>query len=96
MLEPNAYNPLYYLQIALSPDITWAGDRGVTEMRSGSLRRALEAAGLDDVRIERFGFFPPAIANRPRGAALEHALEGLGALEPVLPFQLLGGRAPRG
>jgi SAM-dependent methyltransferase len=96
MLEPNAYNPLYYLQIALSPDMTWAGDRGVAEMRSGSLRRALEAARLDDVRIERFGFFPPAIANRPRGAALERALEGLGALEPALPFQLLGGRAPGG
>ncbi len=94
LLEPNAYNPLYYLQIAVSPDMTWAGDRGVAQMRAGFLRRGLEAAGLDRVRIERFGFFPPAITNRPRGARLEQALERVRPLEPLLPFQLAGGRTP--
>jgi SAM-dependent methyltransferase len=89
-LEPNAYNPLYYLQIACSPDMTWAGDRGMLRMRSRSLRRSLNAAGLEEVRLERFGFFPPAIVNRPRGPAFER----VGPLEPLLPFQLLGGRAP--
>jgi SAM-dependent methyltransferase len=93
-LEPNAYNPLYYLQIACSPDMTWAGDRGMLRMRSRSLRRSLNAAGLEEVRLERFGFFPPAIVNRPRGPAFERALERVGPLEPLLPFQLLGGRAP--
>jgi SAM-dependent methyltransferase len=94
LLEPNAYNPLYYLQIAFSPDMTWAGDRGVLGMRAGSLRRACLSAGLDDVRIERFGFFPPAIANRPRGSRLEAALERFAPFDPFLPFQLIGGRAP--
>jgi SAM-dependent methyltransferase len=96
LLEPNAYNPLYYLQIALSRDMSWAGDRGVLEMRAASLRRALSAAGLEDVRIEHFGFFPPAISNRPRGPVVERALERIGPLRPFLPFQLLGGRAPAG
>jgi SAM-dependent methyltransferase len=96
MLEPNAYNPLYYLQIAFSPDMTWAGDRGMIQMRAGPLRRALRAAGLEAVRIERFGFFPPAITNRPRGRGVERALERITALRPFLPFQLLGGRAPGG
>jgi SAM-dependent methyltransferase len=94
LLEPNAYNPLYYLQIAFSPDMTWAGDRGVIEMRSGSLCRALQAAGLEQVRLERFGFFPPAIFNRPRGPAADRFLEQLPPLRPFLPFQLFGGRAP--
>ena len=93
LLEPNAYNPLYYLQIACSPDMSWAGDRGVAGMRAGRLRRVLADAGLDDVRVERFGFFPPAITNRPRGPALERFLERIRPLEPFLPFQLLGGRA---
>jgi SAM-dependent methyltransferase len=93
-LEPNAYNPLYYFQIAFSPDMTWAGDRGVIGMRAGSLRRDLDASGLEQIRIERFGFFPPAIANRPRGKAIEGPIEQLGPLRPFLPFQLLGGRAP--
>ena len=94
LLEPNAYNPLYYAQIAFSPDMTWSGDRGVLEMRSGSLRRALSAAGLERVRIERFGFFPPAIFNRPRGPVADRLLEQLPPLRPFLPFQLLGGWAP--
>jgi SAM-dependent methyltransferase len=96
LLEPNAYNPLYYAQIVLSPDMTWSGDRGVLEMRSGSLRRALSAAGLEQVRLERFGFFPPAIFNRPRGPAADRFLEQLPPLGPFLPFQLLGGSAPGG
>jgi SAM-dependent methyltransferase len=93
-LEPNAYNPLYYAQITFSPDMSWAGDRGVLEMRAGPLRRALEGAGLERVRLERFGFFPPAIANRPRGPAVEAVLERIRALDPFRPFQLLGGWAP--
>jgi SAM-dependent methyltransferase len=94
LLEPNAYNPLYYIQITCSPEMSWAGDRGVAGMRSRRLRRALAHARLDDVRVERFGFCPPALTNRHRGAALERVLERIAPLEPLLPFQLLGGRAP--
>ena len=35
-LEPNAFNPLYYLQIALMPNITWEGDKGTMQMRPGT------------------------------------------------------------
>lgn len=34
-LEPNAYNVSYYLQILLSPRMTWEGDKGVCQMRPG-------------------------------------------------------------
>jgi SAM-dependent methyltransferase len=92
-LEPNAFNPLYYAQIALSPDMTWAGDRGMLEMRPGPLLDAVRRAGLADARIERFGVFPPAIANRPRAGAVERGIERIAPLRPLLPFQLIGGRA---
>jgi SAM-dependent methyltransferase len=92
-LEPNAFNPLYYAQIAFSRDMSWDGDRGVLEMRPRLLLDAVRQAGLADARIERFGFFPPAIANRPRADSLERLLEGIPALGPFLPFQLIGGRA---
>jgi SAM-dependent methyltransferase len=92
-LEPNAFNPLYYAQIAFSRDMTWEGDRGVLEMRPRRLLEAVREAGLDDSRIERFGFFPPAITDRPRGASVERSIERIPALKPFLPFQLIGGAA---
>jgi hypothetical protein len=51
-------------------------------------------AGLRELRVERFGFFPPQLADRPWGPRLEHRLEHISALGPVLPFQLFGGVAP--
>lgn len=94
-LEPNAFNPLYYLQVTLSPTMSWEGDRGIIEMRKGRIFRAMHGAGLVDLDVRRFGFFPPAVANHPRGAALESRLERLRPLEPFLPFQLFRGIAPQ-
>jgi glycosyltransferase involved in cell wall biosynthesis len=91
-LEPNPYNPLYYLQMAIRPSMTWSGDKGMLGMRPRPLLGAMSAAGLTDVRFRRFGFFPPAIADRPGAARLERAIESLSPLRPILPFQLVGGR----
>jgi glycosyltransferase involved in cell wall biosynthesis len=91
-VEPNPYNPLYYVQMALRPSMTWEGDKGMLEMRPGPLLHAVEAAGLEQPRFERFGFFPPFVADRPRAAGIERALERIPPLRPVLPFQLVGGR----
>jgi glycosyltransferase involved in cell wall biosynthesis len=91
-LEPNAYNPLYYAQIALTPTMSWDGDKGVAAMRPRLLHDALSAGGFAELRLERFGFFPPFASERPRGAALERWLERIAPLRPFLPFQLIGGR----
>lgn len=88
-LEPNAYNPLYYAQIFLTPTMSWAGDRGVMAMRRRAVATAMSTAGLVDVRFRRFGFFPPCVTERPRGRAIERRLERLPGLEPLLPFQLI-------
>jgi SAM-dependent methyltransferase len=93
-LEPNPLNPLYYVQIAVTPRMTWEGDGGLVRMHPRTLDRAARAAGLEDMRFRRFGFFPPMVANRPRGRALERQLEGFPPLKPVLPFTLVRWRRP--
>jgi SAM-dependent methyltransferase len=90
-VEPNPLCALYYLQIALSPGMTWAGDRGIVEMRPGRIARAMRAGGLTAPRCGRFGFLPPFAANRPWGARLERGLERIAPLRPVSAFQLFQG-----
>jgi SAM-dependent methyltransferase len=90
-VEPNAWNPLFYLQIMLTPGMTWQGDGGVAQMRRAVVLPALAQAGFTDLALERFGFFPPALANHRAGAAIEARLEALSLLRPILPFQLFRG-----
>jgi SAM-dependent methyltransferase len=87
-LEPNAYNILFYIQILLWPNISWKGDKGILRMRPGPVLRAMQAAGLSDRAYQRFGFFPPFLANRPWGPAAERALEKFPPWRTFLPFQL--------
>ncbi|MFQ5737484.1 MAG: class I SAM-dependent methyltransferase [Acidobacteriota bacterium] len=91
-LEPNPFNLLYYLQILLTPGMTWQGDRGILNTRPGVVFSAMSGAGLADLRLKRCGFFPPFLANRSWAATLETSLELLPLLHPFLPFQLFHGR----
>jgi len=93
-LEPNAWNPLYYLQILLTPRMTWAGDGGVAKMRRHVLFGAMRSAGFVRPELRRFGFFPPFLANRPWGARAERQLERIPGWRPLLPFQLVGSERP--
>lgn len=89
--EPNAFNPAFYLQVLLTPGMTWAGEKGIARMRPGVLLPAFAEAGFEDLTLERYGLFPPALANRRPGAAVEEVLELLPPLGPVLAFQILSG-----
>jgi SAM-dependent methyltransferase len=93
-LEPNAFNPLYYIQVTISPTMSWEGDRGIINMRRGRVFRAMTSAGLERLSIHRFGFFPPAIANLSGARGIERTLERLPFIEPILPFQLFRGVRP--
>jgi SAM-dependent methyltransferase len=93
-LEPNPYNPLYYVQIAATPGMSWRAERGMLRMRARVLRDALAAAGLVGFRLRRFGFFPSFVTNRRRGAEFEDALERVPLLDIVRPFQLFGASRP--
>ena len=90
-LEPNPYNPLYYVQMAVKPEMTWEGDRGMLRMRPGVILPALESAGLGDCAYRRFGFFPPFLANAGGGGRAEAVLERVRPFRPMLPFQLFRG-----
>ena len=93
-MEPNGLNPLYYVQIAVTPGMTWSGDGGVARMRERPVLGAMGAAGLEELRVERFGFLPPFAANTAVGARLEPWLEGMPLWRRALPFQLFGARTP--
>jgi SAM-dependent methyltransferase len=94
-LEPNPLNPLYYVQIAVTPGMTWAGDGGIVRMRPRPVLADLEAAGLRAWPAERFGFFPPLLANIHGAGRVEAAVERFAPLRPLRPFQLFGGELPR-
>ena len=90
-LEPNPFNPLYYVQIAVTPGMTWAGDKGMVQMRPRRLARAMKAGSLVPRPPVRFGFFPPFVANRPWAPPVERALERVALWRPCLPFQIFRG-----
>ena len=90
-VEPNAFNPLYYLQIAATPGMSFKGERRLTSMRPGVILPALHAAGLSGARVVQYGFFPPFVANRRIGRGLERALERVPPLRPISAFQLVLG-----
>jgi SAM-dependent methyltransferase len=87
-LEPNPLNPLYYVQMALTPGMSWEGDGGIVRMRPRLVLAAMRKAGLVPVGFERFGFLPPFAANTRAGAAAEPVLERFRLWRPALPFQL--------
>lgn len=93
-LEPNAYNPLFYLQILATPGMSWQGDKGIVMMRRRVVFDALEQAGFVRPEMTRFGFLPPFLANRPRGMHAEAILERVPLWRGLLPFQLFRAVRP--
>lgn len=91
--EPVAWNPLYYMQVLLTPGMSFKGEPSLAAMRPGVILPALRRAGFGDVRSERYGYFPPALKNRAWGHRLEGWLE-----RAVVPFphafQIFSARLP--
>lgn len=90
-VEPNPLNPLYYLQILLTPGMSWKAERGILNTHAPRLLKLLRAAGFSAVNVKRFGFFPPFLANLRWLIPLERALERRKLLQPLLPFQAFWG-----
>ena len=51
--------------------MTWKGDKGMLDMRRRPVFLAMEATGFTQLTLERFGFFPPFLANRPAARKVE-------------------------
>lgn len=93
-LEPNAFNPLYYIQILTTPGMTWEGDKGMLKMRRSILARSAQQAGLVDFRLKRFGMFPPALTNRRFGPWLEDRVNIIPFLRLFSAFQIVSASKP--
>ncbi|MFC2150194.1 class I SAM-dependent methyltransferase [Calditrichota bacterium] len=93
-LEPNALNALYYIQITLTPGMTWQGDGGVANMRKNLLFKAISNVGFTELNLKRWGFFPPVISNTGAGAKVERILEKFPPWKSFLPFQLISATKP--
>jgi 2-polyprenyl-3-methyl-5-hydroxy-6-metoxy-1,4-benzoquinol methylase len=73
--EPVAWNPLYYIQIALTPGMRFSGERSLTSMTPGIILPALSRAGFVHPRSHRYGYFPPFLKNTRAGDAAERWLD---------------------
>jgi len=87
-LEPNPWNPLYYLRFLFWRDQTWEGEKGYLNMTRRKMYGAMEHAGFVKIKRERLGFFPPFVTNTAWGYFLEKRLEKIRWLNGVLPFQI--------
>jgi SAM-dependent methyltransferase len=90
-IEPNPYNPLYYLQILITPGMSWQAEKGLLKMRAEVISSAMRKARLKLTAISRYGFLPPFLANRSCGAKLETRLERVSLWRGLLPFQIFRG-----
>lgn len=93
-LEPNPYNPLFYIQMLITPGMSWKGDGGIIRMRRGVVSGALRHAGFANPEMSRFGFLPPFAVNRPAGRRVEAILERNPLWQWMLPFQLIRAHRP--
>jgi SAM-dependent methyltransferase len=90
-LEPNPLNPLFHLQIWITPRMSYKGERRLLDMRPRTVFRGMQKAGLSQTSMTRFGFFPPFLTNRRLGNRLEAFLERIPIWRSFLPFQLFRG-----
>lgn len=92
--EPVAANPLYYLQILLTPSMSFRGEPSITKMRPTVILPAMQRAGFVDPQADSYGYFPPALKNRTWGARLEYWLEARKSVPFPHAFQVFSARLP--
>ncbi len=90
-LEPNAFNPLFYLQILVTPGMRWRAEKGLLNMRAAPVFGAMSQAGFRELRSARYGFFPPFVHRYRWMRRIEQAIEKGAFCEPWLAFQLFCG-----
>ncbi len=92
-IEPNRVNPLFLLQVLFSREMTWKAEKGMFTFSATNTRKVLGEAGFTDIRLRRFGFFPPPILDRIPGCLkVQRGIEWLAPLRRLLPFVLITAR----
>jgi SAM-dependent methyltransferase len=88
-IEPNPAFPGYYIQIAITPGMTWRGEKGILNMRASALARSARAAGFEIFKETSFGAFPPLLANLRVGRKVETVIERIPGWHRVGAFRLI-------
>jgi len=89
--EPNAFNPLVYLQVTFTPTMSWKGEPSIPRMRPSVIFPALERQGFRNLRTDLYGALPPAIANTGPGGLAERAIEWVRPLRPLSAYRVFSG-----
>lgn len=80
-VEPNPWNPQWYVHVTIHPGRSWRVERGLLRMWPRRVQRAFLSAGFASCRVSTFGCFPPFVLNAiPASRAWEAALERIGPL----------------
>ncbi|MCO4747245.1 MAG: methyltransferase domain-containing protein [Proteobacteria bacterium] len=90
-IEPMARNPLFYVQILLTPGTHWSAERGIVNMRGSVMSKSMRKAGLMPGDHESYGFFPPAIINRPLAPEVEDRMNEMSLLSFGRAFHVFHG-----
>ena len=69
-IEPNPWNPLYYIAPLFYPGITFSGEYYWMNTK-GRLNKVLSETGFSGIEVKKFGFLPPQILNLPGGPSLD-------------------------
>ncbi len=69
-IEPNPYNPLYYIAPLFYPGITFSGEYYWMCDRD-RISKVLKETGFKDILVEKFGFLPPQVLNLGFGPSLD-------------------------
>lgn len=88
-VDTNPHCPLYYLQIFLSPSMSWEAEKGILNLTDAKLKKALSNAGFRDIAIENYGILPPPLKNRRAGNWFEKQFNRIGFLKPVAAFKFI-------
>ncbi|SDO66916.1 class I SAM-dependent methyltransferase [Desulforhopalus singaporensis] len=90
-IEPLARNPLYYLQVAFTPKMTWQAEKGIMNMSDRVIHRSLRNAGLTPGKSVTYGFLPPFLYNRRLGKKTDGFLDSYNWMKFAHAFSLFHG-----
>jgi SAM-dependent methyltransferase len=90
--EPNAFNPLVYLQVTFTPRMRWKGEPSIPKMRPAVVFPMLDRIGYREIETHRYGMLPPAVANTRLGGRAERAIEALPPIRPLSAYRVFRAR----
>jgi len=93
-LEPNAFNPLHYLDSLL--DGGWKAEGNKFNSIPSKVKASMEVNNFYDIEYSRVGFWPPFLIDWfPPFLKVEEAIEKIKCINKVLPFFFIKGQKPK-